>query len=122
MVPTMLEAVMLICFGFSWPLSLMKNIKARSAKNMSLPFISLIIFGYVAGITAKFINQKFNYVLVIYFLNLLIVSLNVPVYFINRRTDEGRPVKVFSRIHQMVYYDLLWVYNKCEKVMPSFGY
>ena len=48
-----LEAVMLVCFGFSWPISLIKNIRVRSARAMSLPFICLIITGYVAGIAAK---------------------------------------------------------------------
>ena len=37
----LLEAGMLICFGFSWPINLYKNIKVRSAKGMSLPFILL---------------------------------------------------------------------------------
>ena len=29
-----LEAAMLICFGLSWPLSLYKNIKAKSANKL----------------------------------------------------------------------------------------
>ncbi len=114
----MLEATMLVCFGFSWPLSLIKNIKARSAKNMSLPFILLIIFGYLAGITAKFLNGQFNYVLFFYFLNLLIVSMNVPVYFINKRYDSGKKVLSFfgmiKRLHQIFYYNKMWFFNKLE--------
>ena len=83
-----LEAIMLVCFGFSWPMNLMKNIKAKTAKSMSLQFILLIITGYVAGITAKILNGQFNYVLVIYILNIVIVSGNVIVYFVNRRYDR----------------------------------
>lgn len=83
-----LEAAMLICFGLSWPLSLMKNIKAKSAKNMSLQFTLLIITGYIAGISAKIIGHKINYVLVIYLLNLVIVSANVVVYYINKGYDQ----------------------------------
>ena len=45
-----LEAIMLICFGLSLPISLIKNVKAKSAKNMSFRFILLIIIGYIAGI------------------------------------------------------------------------
>ena len=82
-----LEATMLICFGLSWPLTVIKNIKAKTAKSMSLAFILLIITGYVAGIAAKFINQTFNYVLLVYFFNLAVVSINLIVYFINRRYD-----------------------------------
>ncbi len=83
-----LEAAMLICFGLSWPLSLYKNIKARSAKNMSLQFTLLIITGYIAGITAKIISHNVNYVLIIYLLNLVIVSANIIVYFINKKYDR----------------------------------
>jgi len=83
-----LEAVMLICFGISWPISLMKNIKARSAKSMSIHFILMIIIGYIAGIAAKCITHNYNYVLIIYFCNLIVVSINLIVYFINRQHDR----------------------------------
>ena len=83
-----LEAFMLICFGLSWPLSLYKKIKAKTAKSMSLQFTLLNITGYIAGITAKIVNNNFNYVLVIYILNLIIVSANIVVYFINLRYDK----------------------------------
>ncbi len=81
-----LEAAMLICFGISWPLSVVKNIKAHSAKGMSPAFILLIMTGYVAGITAKVLSGAINYVLAVYILNLAIVSVNL--YFINRRYDR----------------------------------
>ena len=83
-----LETVMLICFGFSWPMNLIKNIKAKTAKSMSLKFILLIILGYIAGICAKLISHQYNYVLAVYFLNLAIVSVNLVVYFINRKYDK----------------------------------
>ena len=58
-----LETIMLICFGVSWPMSVYKNIKAKTAKAMSLGFILLITMGYVAGIAAKMHAHKYNYVL-----------------------------------------------------------
>ncbi len=82
------EALMLVCFGFSWPLNVSKAYKARTAKGMSLPFIILIITGYLAGITAKIMNAQFNYVLVVYFLNLAIVATNMLVYFRNKSLDK----------------------------------
>lgn len=85
-----LEAAMLICFGLSWPLSLMKNIKAKTAENMSLRFILLIIVGYIAGITAKIVSHNINYVLIVYLINLIIVSANIVVYFINKKHDTAR--------------------------------
>ncbi len=84
------EATMLVCFGFSWPLNVIKAYKARSAKGTSLAFILLIITGYVAGILAKFINGQTNYVLLVYFMNLVIVLGNLAVYFRNRALDNSR--------------------------------
>lgn len=84
------ESAMLICFGFSWPLNVIKAYKARSAKGTSLAFILLIITGYIAGITAKFVNHQINYVLAVYFLNLVIVLTNLFVYFRNRELDRRK--------------------------------
>ncbi|MFR4477078.1 MAG: PQ-loop domain-containing transporter [Ruminococcus callidus] len=79
-----LETAMLICFGCSWPINLVKNYKCRSAKGMSLPFILLLMVGYIAGISAKFIlgvNVHNAHVLVVYLLNLAMVTANLFVYF-----------------------------------------
>ena len=84
----LLEAIMMICFGLSWPMALVKNIRAKSAKGMSLPFILLIISGYVAGTIAKIISDNITYVLIVYLLNLTIVTMNLMVYFYNRRLDR----------------------------------
>lgn len=91
----LLEAGMLICFGFSWPINLYKNIKVRSAKGMSLPFILLIVFGYILGIGAKIVGHvsgiaPINYVLIVYIFNLVMVSANIVVYFINKKYDQER--------------------------------
>lgn len=83
-----LEAAMLMCFGLSWPISLVKNVKAGTAKSMSLQFILLIIAGYVAGIAAKLMSGRVNYVLVVYLFNLAVVTVNLAVYFINRHKDK----------------------------------
>ena len=87
---SILETVMLVCFGFSWPLNVIKAYKARTAKGTSLPFILLIITGYIAGISAKFITGQINYVLIASILNLAIVSLSVIVYFRNVSLDKKR--------------------------------
>lgn len=91
--PEILEITMLICFGFSWPLNVIKSYKARTAKGKSLPFLLLIISGYIAGIASKFVNPAFDfadkwYVLFFYFLNLIMVSLDVLMYARNRRLDK----------------------------------
>ena len=86
-----LETAMLICFSCSWPINLVKNYKCRSAKGMSLPFILLLMVGYIAGISAKFIlgvNVHNAYVLVVYLLNLAMVTANLFVYFRNCALDR----------------------------------
>ena len=82
------ESIMLICFGLSWPLNVIKAYKARTTQGTSLPFILLIVIGYIAGIIAKVISRQLNYVLIVYLLNLAIVSLNVVVYFRNLSLDK----------------------------------
>ena len=84
------ESIMLICFGLSWPLNVVKAYKARTARGTSLPFILLIITGYIAGIIAKLVAGQVNYVLIIYLLNLAIVSVNVLVYFRNVSLDRKK--------------------------------
>lgn len=84
------ESLMLICFGLSWPLNVIKAYRAGTAKGTSLPFILLIIVGYLAGIAAKLVTGQINYVLVVYLLNLAIVSMNVVVYFRNVALDRKR--------------------------------
>ena len=85
-----METIMLICFGCSWPLSLMKNIKAKSSKGMSLSFTLMIITGYIAGITAKIVDGNFTFVLAAYIINLLMVSANVVIYFYNKSLDAKK--------------------------------
>jgi len=83
-----LECVMLICFGCSWPLNAIKHWRAGTARSMSLSFILLILTGYIAGIVAKLIvPPKHFYVLLVYICNFCFVSVDLAIYFINRRKD-----------------------------------
>lgn len=87
---SILETIMLVCFGFSWPLNVIKAYKARTTRGTSLPFILLIITGCIAGITAKVISGQINYVLVAYILNLVIVSINIIIFLRNASIDKKR--------------------------------
>ena len=87
------ETIMLVCFGFSWPMNLIKAYNAKTAKGTSLPFILLIIIGYIAGISAKIVSGQINYVLVAYLLNLAIVLMNLAVYFRNLSFDKKERLK-----------------------------
>ena len=81
------ETVMVVCFGASWPLSLFKSVTSRTARGKSLLFECLIWVGYVFGITGKLLNGKITYVFVFYILNIVMVTLDIGVYFRNRRLD-----------------------------------
>ncbi|MDR2753763.1 MAG: hypothetical protein LBB50_05595 [Oscillospiraceae bacterium] len=87
--PQVLEAAMVICFGVSWPLSIARSWRARTAKGKSLFFLCAIALGYVAGICAKLLAHHVNYVLVFYVINLLMVSTDIALYCRNRRFDHN---------------------------------
>jgi len=90
-----LEIVMIVSFGASWPMNVMKSYKARTAKGKSIAFLLLILFGYVAGITGKLINETYMaafaekwYVLFFYVLNFVMVFIDFCLYFRNRKLDK----------------------------------
>ena len=91
----LLEIVMVVSFGASWPLNVIKSYRARTAKGKSLPFLLLIFFGYIAGIASKLVNETYMaaiaekwYVLFFYVLNLVMVSVDLLLYVRNTRLDK----------------------------------
>jgi len=87
---SILETVMLVCFGLSRPINLSKAYRAGTAKGTSLHFMLLIILGYICGICAKLVAGQINYVLIAYAFNLFIVSMNIIIYFRNAALDKKR--------------------------------
>ncbi len=90
-----LEIIMILSFGFSWPMNVIKSYRARTAKGKSISFLLLIFFGYIAGIASKFTNEAYMaafsekwYVLFFYFLNILMVSADIVLYFRNLVIDR----------------------------------
>ncbi len=89
-----LEIIMVVSFGASWPLNVMKSYKARTTKGKSLAFLLLIFFGYIAGIASKLVNDVYMaefsskwYVLVFYCLNFIMVGTDLCIYVRNKRLD-----------------------------------
>lgn len=89
------EIIMIVSFGASWPMNVIKSYKARSTKGKSISFLCLIFFGYVAGIISKFTNEAYMasfsskwYVLVFYFINILMVSADICLYVRNKKLDK----------------------------------
>jgi len=52
-----LEIIMIVSFGASWPVNVVKSYKARTIKGKSLLFLCFIFFGYIAGIASKLVND-----------------------------------------------------------------
>ncbi len=84
-----LEFVMLLCFGLSWPISVYKSITSHSTKGKSPIFLIAIIVGYFAGISGKLVGGDVTYVLILYCLNLLVVSVDLGLYFVNRHRERA---------------------------------
>ena len=82
------EFIMLTCFGLSWPISVYKSIKSKSTQGKSIVFIIAIIIGYISGIIGKIVNHQLTYVLIIYCFNLIVVSVDLVLFFINRKNEE----------------------------------
>ena len=85
-----LECVMLICFGISWPISVYKSLKTRSTVGKCVAFTVAILVGYTAGIAGKIISGNLKYVLVLYFINFAVVSVDLALYFINRKREKTK--------------------------------
>lgn len=93
--PEFFEIIMIVSFGASWPFNVMRSYKARTTKGKSLSFLCLILFGYVAGIISKLINETYManfgskwYVLFFYVLNFIMVFADLLLYFRNKKLDK----------------------------------
>ena len=82
-----LEVVMMVCFGASWPFSVWKSWHTRSTKGKSLLFLLLIGLGYVAGIIGKALYNP-SYVIAVYAVNAALVLTDILLYFRNRRIER----------------------------------
>ena len=80
---------MLLCFGVSWPISIRKSIVSHTAKGKSLVFECFILAGYLCGIASKVAGKNISYVLIFYIINIVTVSIDVALYFRNRRLDRA---------------------------------
>ena len=95
MLSEILEIIMVVSFGISWPFNVVKSYKARTTKGKSLLFLCLIFFGYIAGISSKLLNETYManfatkwYVLVFYVINFVMVGLDLLLYVRNYRLDK----------------------------------
>ena len=81
-----LETIMILSFGVSWPISIYKTLKAKTSAGKSPLFISMIIFGYICGIISKIIAKNYNLAFYFYWINLATTTtdLVINLYYINK--------------------------------------
>lgn len=93
-----LEAIMIFCWGLSWPISLRKSYVSRTAKGKSFVFEIFTVIGYICGIARKFLQISQGYVtdwlyylaFVFYFINMTAVTLDILLWFRNHKLDKER--------------------------------
>lgn len=98
MITDILEALMILCFGLSWPISIRKSWISRTAKGKSLFFEFFIWIGYIFGIARKFIlwgaatsslDWLFYLSWFFYFLNFVEITIDMALYFRNVKLDKA---------------------------------
>lgn len=90
LLPNVLESGMLLAFGAAWPVNILKSLHSRTAKGKSLPFLLIVMVGYICGIFAKLAGGTVNYVLFFYIMNIVMVGVDTLLYFRNLKLDKTR--------------------------------
>jgi hypothetical protein len=81
------EALMLLSFGAAWPTQIYKSYTSRKTAGKSIAFLYIVIFGYLAGITHKILYSR-DFIMVLYVFNLLMVSIDIFLYYRNRGIEK----------------------------------
>jgi len=76
------EFLMLFCFGFSWPFSIMKSLRSRSTQGKSFVFMLMVELGYVFGIVHKVLYSK-DWVVWAYVVLFFVVAVDIALYLRN---------------------------------------
>ena len=82
------EAVMLLCFGAAWPVSIYKSLTSKSIEGKSILFLFIILTGYCMGIIHKLYGH-YDFVIYLYVTNAMMVAIDILLYFRNRRLQSG---------------------------------
>ena len=85
------EIGMLVAFGCSWPFNILKYWRSRTAKGKSVTFEWIVVFGYLVGLLGKIITYRttgvWAYSIWFYLADILMVSIDMVLYYRNTRLD-----------------------------------
>lgn len=93
-----MEMLMVVCFGISWPLNIVKAWRSRTAEGTSIMFYFFIWIGYAFAMIGKMALIYENapkpwyetvqwYVMLFYVLNILMISAGIIIYYRNKMLD-----------------------------------
>ncbi len=77
------EVIMLVCFGISWPISIIKTLRTKVVIGKSPLFMAIVSFGYVNGVIHKALHSH-DWVIILYVINALLVATDLTLYYIYR--------------------------------------
>lgn len=82
------EIIMLICFGCSWPITILKTLKSKTVKGITPLFYYLVLIGYISGSVYKFFYHL-NYVFFLYIINSITVLIQLFLYYYYHNKEEN---------------------------------
>lgn len=99
------EALMILCFGLSWPISVYKSYVSRTAKGKSVTFELIVVIGYIFGNIRKAIQLKeylasgtragflFWFAWFFYIFNITCIIIDLILYVRNTKLDKINDTK-----------------------------
>jgi hypothetical protein len=88
MIDGLFEMLMLLCFAFAWPFSIVKQWRTGSSKGKSILFSYVIILGYIFGMINKVVSDDINYVFAFYVIDLTLVLIDTLIYYRNQMRES----------------------------------
>lgn len=86
---SLFEALMLICFGISWPISILKALKTRVVHGKSPMFMAIVCAGYASGIVHK-MHYSFDWIIALYIFNFIMVAADLTLYYVFLPREKAR--------------------------------
>lgn len=97
MLGNILEIAMLLCFAASWPFNIYRSWKSRTVAGKSIMFEVIVVIGYFCGIGSHFANDQINAVIGFYVLDICLVSVDMILFFRNKKLDRQKGQAVANR-------------------------
>jgi hypothetical protein len=73
------EAIMIICFGVSWPVSIAKALRTKVVVGKSPMFMIIVCVGYLSGVAHKLLYSR-DWITILYITNFIMVIIDLALY------------------------------------------